>query len=95
MGRPNAVKRFHGEFTLRSQAILASLHEAVVTAPEPMPDVEFWWPGTDSVPTGPHFGLNRVDSNRDGDQMWLLVRGDVCRHARRRWLTFTFFVQPE
>ncbi|KAM0793379.1 hypothetical protein ACM66B_000834 [Microbotryomycetes sp. NB124-2] len=65
------VKRFKGEWTKRSQAILASLHQALVTAPEPVPDVEFWFRGTDNVPPGPHFGLNREDG-KDSEQMWLL-----------------------
>ncbi|ORY69310.1 glycosyl transferase family 90-domain-containing protein [Leucosporidium creatinivorum] len=71
------VKRFHGEWTTRSQAILASLNEAVVTAPEPIADVEFWFRGSDTVAPGPHFGLNRIDSNQGDEQMWLLVSDDL------------------
>lgn len=36
-----AVKTFHGEWTSRSFAILASLNEAVRTSPDVFPDVEF------------------------------------------------------
>ncbi|KAM0755593.1 hypothetical protein T439DRAFT_320292 [Meredithblackwellia eburnea MCA 4105] len=62
------VKRFHAESKTRNEAVLASLFEAVATAPEPMPDVEFWFRGTDNLPEGPHFGLNK----KEGDVVWLL-----------------------
>ncbi|KAK4055283.1 hypothetical protein OIV83_000566 [Microbotryomycetes sp. JL201] len=65
------IKRFKGEWTKRSQAILASLHQALMTAPEPIPDVEFWFRGTDNIPPGPHFGLNREDG-KQSEQTWLM-----------------------
>lgn len=67
------MKLFHGEWTKRSQAILASLYEAVTTAAEPIADVEFWFRGSDTVAPGPHFGLSRVESDGEEEQMWLLV----------------------
>ncbi|KAL8284141.1 hypothetical protein RQP46_004890 [Phenoliferia psychrophenolica] len=62
------VKRFHAESASRNQAVLASLYEAVSTAPEPMPDVEFWFRGTDNLVEGAHFGLNK-EAN---EKVWLL-----------------------
>jgi hypothetical protein len=41
----------------------------VITAPEPMPDVEFVFKASDKIAPGPHFGLNRAVTER----MWLLV----------------------
>ncbi|KAK4057562.1 hypothetical protein OIO90_001207 [Microbotryomycetes sp. JL221] len=66
------VKRFKGEWTKRSQAVLASLHQAVVTSPEPVPDVELFFRGTDNLDPGPHWGLNREDTDTSAEQMWLL-----------------------
>lgn len=43
------VKRWNPETTTRSQAMLQSLYQAVVSSPEPIPNVEFWFRCTDNV----------------------------------------------
>ncbi|KAI5481532.1 hypothetical protein MNV49_004289 [Pseudohyphozyma bogoriensis] len=67
------IKRWNPESTTRSQAVLHSLHQAISTSPEPMPDVEFWFRATDNLVYGAHFGLNK----EVGKQLWLLVKGWV------------------
>ncbi|GAA5856217.1 hypothetical protein JCM8547_000826 [Rhodosporidiobolus lusitaniae] len=63
------VKRFHGEWTLRSEAMLNSLQMAIKTAPAPgFPDVEFVFRCTDNLEPGAHFGLTKSR----GEAMWLL-----------------------
>ncbi|GAA5919187.1 hypothetical protein JCM1841_002492 [Sporobolomyces salmonicolor] len=79
------VKRFNGEWTKRSEAVLASLHEAIVTSPDPFPDVEFWFRATDNIGYGAHFGLTKeAGSPLFGFFSWPEPRVLGWRDARRK-----------
>lgn len=64
----HTVKSYHGESTTRSLAILASLQIAILTSPDPFPDVDFVFRCTDNLDPGPRFGLTKAR----GEAMFLL-----------------------
>ncbi|KAI5477697.1 hypothetical protein MNV49_005980 [Pseudohyphozyma bogoriensis] len=64
------IKNYHKEWMSRVSAILGSLYQAVLTSPEPIPDVEFYFRAKDSGYPGPHFELdNHVDQL---EESWLI-----------------------